>query len=89
MLAPYWSDIDIRTSGRINYVVYLPSSMDPQVQTSINNVAQTISNVTTESFSPDWTLLINWEGVYPFPSGSGGSVSLPYTSQYIQSVSLL
>ena len=66
MVAPYWSDNDIRSSGDVCYEVH--DGNDPSgVMSDISNY---ISYKTNTDFSGVWMLLAEWKDVHPYPHGS-------------------
>ncbi len=81
IIAPYWSDNDLRVDGTVNYAIYESSNPNPAATTKIAEIASIITNVTVATFNADWMLLVEWRGVRPFPAGSGSPA-------YIASVSL-
>lgn len=64
-MAPFWSDVDIRLFGRIQYEVH---TIADGVQGSIDLIAQVnnyIYNSTETTFEGTWMLVALWDEVHP------------------------
>eukprot|EP00794_Sanderia_malayensis_P011758 gene11758-12977_t len=71
VMAPYWSDIDMRgSSGGIAYSQHRNSHTDSFSQTIINETSSYISARTSVNFSPTLVILVTWIKGFPFPSSS-------------------
>lgn len=81
VIAPFWSNNDIRRSGRIRYEVYDTSNGAAAVDV-LNRVSDVIVNRTGESFQGVWMLLVEWENCHPSPHGQ----SSPSGNSYLQQV---
>ncbi len=66
VIAPYWSDNDIRLSGVVSYAVFETSHPDPAVSDRILGVSTFVSNNTMSVFNATWMLLVEWEDCQPF-----------------------
>ena len=62
-IAPFWADADLRQEGRVHYESFTDTS--EQLKT-INSFIQSQTN---SSFEGVWMLLVEWEGVHPYPHG--------------------
>ena len=65
LLAPFWSDVDIRQHGSIKYEIHNDSS--DSLLSKVNNF---ISNSTGIEFAGTWMLVAEWNQVPPFPGFS-------------------
>ena len=81
VIAPFWSNNDIRRAGRIRYEVYNGRTSTASVDI-LNRISDVIFNRTGESFQGVWMLLVEWEDCHPSPHGQP---SLP-TNSYLQQV---
>jgi hypothetical protein len=81
VIAPFWSNNDIRMAGRVRYEVY-DSRTSAASMNVLNRISDTIANRTGESFQGTWMLLVEWEDCHPSPHGQ---TSLPSNS-YLQQV---
>ena len=58
VIAPYWTDIDTRQQGQINYIIVTKQSTDSVGSISlVNNYLASNVNVT---FNADWILMAQW-----------------------------
>ena len=64
VVAPFWSDNDIRITGDICYEVH------ERVDASTAIVSEYISHNTGTNFKGRWMLVAQWENVHPYPHGS-------------------
>ena len=62
LLAPFWDDIDLRSTGAVYYEVITPDNG----LSIINQVDAYLSNIQSISFSADWILVAKWFNVCPF-----------------------
>ena len=64
IVAPFWSDNDLRLAGSVTY----------QVHKSLTNqlaiVSAFISDTTGTKFNGTWMLVAQWNGAHPFPHGT-------------------
>ena len=67
IVAPFWSDIDTRLEGTVQYKTYSSASSDEAVV--INSVANFINNESGLIVNANWMLVATWSGVHPFPHG--------------------
>ena len=64
VIAPYWTDIDTRQKGQINYIIVTKQSTDSVGSIAlVNNFLASNVNVT---FNADWILMVQWIEVCPF-----------------------
>ena len=85
-MAPYWSDIDIRLDGHVNYEVHMMG----ESSTSNDYFRRVSSFINSEEDDPDfigsWMIVATWTNVHPFPHGS--STEQDRVDPYLQSVSI-
>ena len=70
LLAPFWSDVDIRVQGSIQYEVHTGSG-----SSLVSLVSEFVSNYTGNDFTGEWMLVAQWTGVPPFPGAFATTVS--------------
>eukprot|EP00731_Ephydatia_muelleri_P017659 Em0010g757a len=61
VVAPFWSDNDLRLAGNVTYQVFTSQLAD---------VNAFISDTTGTNFTGTWMLVAQWNGAHPFPHGS-------------------
>ena len=66
IIAPFWSDNDIRMSGQVRYEVYEAGTLT-QIDSELSEVSQFIANETKGEFNATWMLLAEWRDCHPFP----------------------
>ena len=75
MVAPYWSDIDIRLQGRIYYrLIEAGRTTEDLDMTLLNFVSGFIAARQSNSaanFSATTMLVAQWRDVPPYPNGAG------------------
>ena len=76
VVAPFWSDNDLRLAGNATYQVYGPSSQ-------LINASTFITDTTGTNFSGTWMLVAQWNGAHPYPHGNSP------TSPAVQAVSII
>ena len=69
LLAPFWSDVDIRQHGSVKYEIHSGSSNS--LLSQVNNF---ISNYTETEFCGTWMLVAEWNQVPQYPGFSATSV---------------
>ena len=89
VIAPYWSDNDIRMSGVVSYALFETSHPDPDVSARISIVNDFVTNQTMTAFNATWLLLVEWEDCQPFPAGSSDPIDPSIDSNYLASVSIV
>ena len=83
LIAPFWSNIDTRLDGQVNYEVYVAG----ESSLSDNYLGQVSSLINSEqdpSFVGNWMVVATWDGVHPFPHGD--SIEQDREDPYLQSV---
>ncbi len=85
IIAPYWSDNDIRLSGAVRYVEYTSTHQIPAVRAKLAEVSELLSDATGSVFSGVWMFLAEWSNCSSFQAGSDPPVSFisPGTVYYI------
>lgn len=73
MVAPYWSDVDIRLEGEVRYEVHTWSN--PDSWSLLTNVSSFLSEQAGFVINGTWMLVAKWDGVHPFPHGSDNTPS--------------
>ena len=81
MVAPFWADADTRLEGAIYYETHLAGSSNVS-DDRLNRVSTFIQVELGVSFNGTMMLLVTWDGVHPFPHGTGNTAD-----PYLQSVS--
>ena len=76
VIAPFWSDHDIRNEGSVSYQVHQlgRDSNSPSAQL-LQYVSTFVNYQTGANFSGQWMLLAQWTQVHPYPHGSAGAFS--------------
>lgn len=77
VIAPYWSDNDIRREGNVSYEVFefqnTDTYGDEQLTLVSNYIMEEYDNST--NFVGVYMILAEWTAVHPFPHGSNVSLS--------------
>lgn len=79
VIAPFWSNNDIRRDGRVRYEVY-----DGSTTASIdvlNRISNLIASGSGEAFQGTWMLLVEWENCHPYPHGQSSQPVDSYLQQ--------
>lgn len=88
VVAPFWSDNDLRISGAVHYAVV----NDIQGKALLRNVSAFIQHnhkmAGEDVFEGMWMLMAHWDEVHPFPHGSYNSATISNYDDYIQRVSV-
>lgn len=76
VIAPFWSDNDIRLEGAVRYAsyYYLDEGNEPAAELLVR-VNEYITSFQTEEkteFSGRWLLVAHWDNVHPYPHGDPG-----------------
>ena len=73
VVAPFWSDNDIRREGAVRYVSYnARDNTDPAVSdlfNMLNELIQQSQSEEEEDFIGQWLLIVHWDQVHPSPHG--------------------
>lgn len=84
VVAPFWSDHDIRNEGSISYQVHQlgrePNSPSARL---LQRVSSFVNHQTGADFSGQWMLLVQWTQVHPFPHGNTGALS-PSVQEFVE-----
>lgn len=71
LIAPFWSDVDIRKDGKIFYEVHQSSNTaSAELLANVNSAINANGNTDTSNFNGTWMLVAKWESVGPYPAGS-------------------
>ena len=72
MVAPFWSDIDIRSEGEIHYKQFFRASGNEQEIILLNYISNYIAvkQGLPANFTASTLLVVQWKSVPPFPHGS-------------------
>lgn len=95
VLAPFWTDNDIRREGTIRYVAiergisYPGDIIINETAVYVNDyiiINETTSGEDEKLFEPKWMLVAQWDGVHPYPHGSDSREG--FSEEYLNRVSL-
>lgn len=84
VVAPYWSDNDIRREGSVKYEVLQAGNSlreDMLLATVSDFITETLGNMTT--FKGSYMILAEWNNVHSFPHGSSSSSLSPTQEEFI------
>ena len=72
VVAPYWADHDIRRKGSVSYETFErgKSRNDDYILNRVNDYLRS-SDMAPLNFSGTFMILAEWNGVHPYPHGSG------------------
>ena len=74
VVAPFWSDNDIRKAGVVRYATYTRGDASPVGAALLNNLTSYIQRIRRdEDFEGRWMLIAHWDGVHPSPHGGNSS----------------
>lgn len=78
VIAPFWSDNDIRKAGAVRYVVYGLQVGDETSQGKmlLDIVNQNVQKV-DDKFTGRWLLFVHWDHVHPSPHGDRDHRGIP------------
>lgn len=88
MFAPFWSDIDIISTGSVSYEVYVRGDTVEQ-DAILDRVSGFISSNTSSGFSGFWMMLAHWDAVHPFPHSLGPAGLSDDYVDYLQQVYIM
>ena len=77
ILAPYWSDNDIRNSGEIFYGSFQYADNDEGddfLEDISSSIRSSYPNAT--AFQGNFIIIAEWNGVHPFPHGSSNLINV-------------
>ena len=79
VVAPFWSDNDIRKEGTVRYVTVTKgaSMEEDKLLAEVNAFVQDIENV--QDFVGTWMLIAQWDHVHPHPHGADDHVGISET----------
>ena len=63
LVAPFWSDVDIRRDGAVFYEIHSESNA------VMEQVSAFVSDYTGDDFQGSWMLVAQWDRVHPYPAG--------------------
>ena len=89
VVAPFWSDNDIRRSGSVHYAnITLGDSNhgDELINTVSKFIQHQNDEAAQQSFTGQWMLVAHWDHVHPYPHGSIGSYYYNYYNGFTQKV---
>ena len=74
VVAPYWSDNDIRREGNVSYEVFQLQGTGAYGDQLLDDVSSYIRERSMSSdFQGSFMILAEWEGVHPYPHGASNS----------------
>ena len=78
VIAPFWSDNDIRKSGAVRYVTYSLQVGDETSQGKmlLDEVNRNVEKIDKE-FTGKWLLIAHWDHVHPSPHGNDDHIEIP------------
>lgn len=83
LVAPYWSNIDTRRAGRVQYEAYLRGDSEASDQ-QMSEVDEFLGDEEDIDFVGEWMLLASWERVHRYPHGD--SANMTRQDPYLESV---
>ena len=89
VLAPFWSDNDIRRSGSVRYAnITLGDSRHDNklIKTVSRFIRYQHDDAAMQNFEGQWMLVAYWDGVHPYPHGSTDSYYRNYYGEFTQKV---
>lgn len=77
VVAPFWSDNDIRKEGTVRYVAITEgaSTQENELLAEVNTFLQEMENI--QDFVGTWMLVAQWEKVHPHPHGADDHEGIP------------
>ena len=95
LVAPYWSNIDTRLDGSVNYEVHVAGESSIS-DDHLRDVSSLINAEQGTDFLGNWMIVTTWDNVHPFPHGNSAEQDRvdPYlqsvcTSMHIHTVSII
>lgn len=78
VVAPFWSDVDVRLEGRIYFKKFVRTLGSEQDIEWLNFVSGYIANKQSDAtnFTGNTMLVAQWQDVPPYPHGAGNIVDL-------------
>ena len=92
MLAPFWSDNDIRRAGSVRYAsisLGATSGGDELITRISAFIRHQNSDANEQNFNGEWMLVAFWDRVHPYPHGSTSSYYHNYYGSFTEKVSSL
>ena len=89
MLAPFWSDNDIRRTGSVRYASISlgdTSAGDDLIARVSAFIQHQNSNAKEQNFNGQWMLVAFWDSVHPYPHGSTNSYYNNYYDSFTEKV---
>ena len=88
IVAPFWSDNDIRKDGVVRYVYVEKGSSakgDHLLGLVADHINKTVITENDRQFYPNWMVVAQWEKVHPYPHGAANheGISEEYLSKVI------
>ena len=68
LVAPFWSDVDIRREGAVFYEVHMTGNSGSEDLLGV--VSDFVSDYTGDDFVGSWMLIAQWDKVHPYPAGA-------------------
>lgn len=89
VIAPFWSDIDIRLEGSIYYKKYIRTSENESDIKLLNFISGYIANRQSNAtnFTGNTMLVVQWKNVPPYPHGASSVFN--QLDSFINKVSIL
>ena len=90
MVAPYWSNVDIRLQGRIYYRLIeagrITEDLDMALLNFVSGFIAAKQNDTAANFSATTMLVAQWRDVPPYLNGDGAEGLSPSEAEFINRV---
>ena len=79
VVAPFWSDNDIRREGSVRYATYSveDGTSNPAGADLLRRVNDYIQTLGAEDFHGRWLLVAHWDQVHPSPHGDENTTNIP------------
>ena len=79
VVAPFWSDNDIRREGSVRYATYSveDGTSNPAGTDLLRRVNDYIQTLGAEDFHGRWLLVAHWDQVHPSPHGDENTTNIP------------
>jgi len=92
VVAPYWSDNDIRRDGNVSYEVFQLQATGAYGDMLLDYVSSYIRACrnTSSDFRGSFMILAEWRGVHPYPHGSNDAADNdPFLSQVNDAIDVI
>ena len=87
VIAPFWSDNDLRTSGAVHYATVEGVQGEALLRNASDFIQRNHKTAEADQFEGLWMLVVHWDEVHPYPHGSSYSAAVNNYDDYIHKVS--